>query len=103
EVLAREVEERSVRADAGIRDENVEPAEALDGRGDDRLELLELADVARLSDGVESEVVAASRCEPELDAALVEHARDRRAHAAACACDERHLAFECHRPSFRAG
>ena len=55
----------------------------------------EVADVARLGDRVEPEVVAAARREPEPDALLGERAGDGGADPAARAGDEGDLSFQC--------
>ena len=85
---------RRVRADACVRYEDVEPAEALDCRADDRLDLGVVADVARLGDCVEAEVVPAARREPEFHAVPVERPRERRSDPAARARDQRNLASQ---------
>ena len=61
EVLDRRVDECVVRADAGIRDADVQPSEALDRAGDRVLDLAQVADVAGQPERVRKpEVVAAS-------------------------------------------
>ena len=105
EVFARKVEERSVCADARVRDDDVDAAEALGRLCAEAFERVEVPDIARLCDDVcEAEVVAAPRREPEVDAALMQHARDCGADAAARAGDHGGLAFEhAHHSSFRVG
>ena len=95
ELVGRQVEERAVRADPGVGHEDVDAAEALGRRGGQRLEVSWAADVARGGDGsFDAEVVSAPRCEAEMSAVRGERARDRRADAAARACDESNLPFE---------
>ena len=96
-MLARELEERPVRADAGVRDDDVEPAEALDRRLDRGVDLLRVAHVAgEPVAALEAEVVAAPGGEADRRARVVEHPRDRGADPAARAGDERCSAFEAH-------
>ena len=99
-MLDGQIEERAVGADAGVRDDDVDPAELRRGRVADGDDLVEVAHVALLrDDAVEAEVVAAARCEPEVHPALVQHARERGADAAARTGDDRGLAFEAHEHS----
>ena len=59
-MLAREVQERAVRADACVGDDDVDASETLGGRLRQPLERVEVADVALLRDRIgEAEVVAA--------------------------------------------
>jgi hypothetical protein len=68
QLVGRKIEERSVRAHTGVRDEDVDPSEALYGLGDEGLEIVGLPDVASPCDGaVETKVIAASRCQSEAD------------------------------------
>ena len=98
EVLAGEVEERPVGADARVRDDDVDPAETLGGRVTEIDERVEVADVAGARDDtLEPEIVAAAGGEAEVAAAVVEHACHRGADAAARAGDHRGLAFQAHR------
>src|SRR5205814_3388263 len=84
EVLAREIEERAVGADARVWDDDIDAAEALRGRVAKLGECFQIADVARLrDDALESEVAAAAGRKAEVAAAVVEHVGDRGADAAA--------------------
>ena len=61
------VEEVAVGADAGVRDDDVEAAEALDRRGRERLDLLRVADVAGSRQrAVDALVAAAARAQRDL-------------------------------------
>ncbi len=96
-MLPRELEERTVGADARVRDDDVDAAERARRRVAETCERVEVADVARLCDRAgEAEVVAASRREAELAASRVQHAGDRRADAAAGAGDDCRLPIEIH-------
>jgi hypothetical protein len=95
DLLGRELEERSVGADAGVRDEDVEPAEAVHRRGHERVDLSGVANVARLGhDVVETEVAAAPRGETEPHALFGEGAGHGRADPAARAGHNCDLALE---------
>ena len=90
-----EVDERAVRTDAGVRDDDVEAAVARDRLVDERRDLGAIADVGRPGDGAgDAEVVARARGEAELDALVGEHAGDGGADAAARSGDDCHLSFE---------
>ena len=94
-MLAREIEERPVGADARVGDDDVDTAEALGGRVAELDERVEVANVARASDdALEPEIAAAAGREAEVAAAVVEHARDRGADAAARARDHCGLASQ---------
>jgi hypothetical protein len=94
-VLERRLEERVVRANAGVGKDDVEPPKAVDRRGNRRLHLFELAHVATEADRVrQAEVVAAARRETDLDALPGERPRYLPADAAARTGDEGHLAVE---------
>jgi hypothetical protein len=104
EVLTRQVEERAVRADARVRNDDVDPAEALRGLVAKTREPIEVSHVARVGDdSLEAEVGAPPRGEAEIRAAVVQHAGDRGADAAARAGDDGGLAFQAHRSSFNVG
>ena len=97
EVLERRVHERVVRADAGVRDADVEAPEALDGLGDRVLDLPDLPHVAREPERVgEPQVVSASRSETDRDALVRQCPGDRSSDPATRARDERDLALELH-------
>ncbi len=51
EMLRIQIQERSVGANTGVGDEDVEPTEAIDGGGRDRVESRRVADIAGLGDG----------------------------------------------------
>ena len=70
EELGLQLQERPVGADARVRDDDVELPEALDRRGDRRVDLFVFADVAGEPVGgvAEAEVVAAPGGEPDLHA-----------------------------------
>ena len=80
EMLAGDVEEVAVGPDAGVRDEDVEPPEALDGLGHEALDLLRVAHVARARERTgDALVAAAARRQRHLGALLGERpARSRR-------------------------
>jgi hypothetical protein len=60
EEVGRKFEEGTIRTDARVRDQDVEPAEGVHGRGHDVLELGGIANVAGLRNCVlDAEVVAA--------------------------------------------
>jgi hypothetical protein len=77
-VLAGELEEGAVGADAGVRDHDVEPAEALDGRGDGGVHRLGVAYIARDTEPrLEAEVVTAAGREPDRGTGVVQRTGDR--------------------------
>jgi hypothetical protein len=98
QLVGWKIEERPVRAHAGVGDEDVDPSEALYGLGYEGLEVVGLLDVASPCHGVvETEVIAASRCQSEADSLRGERARNCSADASTCSRDESHPAFErCH-------
>src|SRR5262249_46474051 len=90
-----QLEEGTVSADACIRDQDVEPAERVHGRGDDLLHLSGISNVARLRNRArDAEVVAAARGKAQLHALCRESSCDRRTDAATCTGDERNLSVE---------
>ena len=94
-----QLEHRAEGADAGVRDDDVDAAEALGRRVAQALQRRRVAHVARQSeDARQAEVVAAARGEPEVRAARVQQPRDRRADAAARARHHRRPALNAHRP-----
>jgi hypothetical protein len=73
EVLARKLEERAVRADAGVRDHDVEAAEPLDRRGDRSVHRVRVADVAGNPEpALEVEAVPSARRQTDRGADLVQ-------------------------------
>src|SRR5262249_28538974 len=76
EVLAGEIEERTVGADARVRHDDVDAAEPFGGGLAEFGERVEVADVAGArGDALEPEVAAAARREAEVAATVMEHSR----------------------------
>src|SRR5207244_13193380 len=95
EEVGRELEEGTISTDAGVRDEDVQPAEGAHGRGHDLLHLSGIANVARLRDRARNaEVVATARGKSQLHTLLREPSCDRGPDAAACPGDEGNLSVE---------
>ena len=95
-MLGGDVEEVAVGADAGVRDHDVEAAEALDGLGHEALELLRLAHVAGQGERARDALVAAAaRGERDLRAEPGERLRSGGADAAARAGHERDPSLDC--------
>ena len=95
ELVGRQVEEGPVGADAGVDDEDVEPAEAIDGGGDHRLERRRIAHVTRLRDRTGDARSSLRSAKPgRADALRRQGLRNGRADAATRAGDQRHPAVQ---------
>ena len=91
-----EIEEVAVGADAGVGDHDIEAAEALDGRGHQRLELRLVAHVARLCErALDAHVAAAPRRHRNLRARCGEMLAGGGADAAARPGHQGDTTFEC--------
>src|SRR5262249_54105110 len=90
-----EVEEVAIRADAGIRDDDVNSAEALASGGGEFLQRCQVAHVARSGHrAVDSQVVSRARGEHEPRARLGQSTSHRCADAAAGSSDQGNSAFD---------
>jgi hypothetical protein len=97
EVLGIELQERPVRADAGVGDQDVETAETVDRCCYCLVELTLVAHVADEAERLaEAEVVTSSRREGQARALSTERAGDSSPDPGARTCDERHLSFQSH-------
>ena len=99
DVLQRLLAERVVRADARVRDDDVETAETIDGLRDRRLDLPDVPHVAAQPERLgKTEIATAPRGESDLHALGRKQTTHRRADAGARSGDERNLPAE-HVPS----
>ena len=101
ELVVGEVQDRSIRADPGIDDEDVELAEPLCGLARDGDQGRRVPDVRRSGDGSgDAQIVPAARCQPEPHAGGIEGSGDRRPDASTRAGDQRDATVQgLHGPS----